>query len=121
MVRQRTFKDDFKPVPERWRDIALAKKTIQVWPEWSEITPLASAKRAASSRDELHTQAAETVEMIVPLADENAVGLERVRLVLTAWPYRRLEDITAVLAVSGGVRSLTQTSRGWTHGHSIPT
>jgi hypothetical protein len=36
--------------------------------------------------------------MSIPLADEHGVGLEGVRLHLTAWPYRKLEDLTAVLA-----------------------
>lgn len=39
--------------------------------------------------------------MIVPLADENGVGLEGVNLRLTAWPFRRLYDVTATLEVPG--------------------
>jgi hypothetical protein len=107
MVRQRTFKDDFRPVPERWRQIAQAKKTIQTWPEWS-TPPKAPPKNA--NRDDLNTAAAETIELTVPLADENGVGLEGVRLVIVAWPYRRLEDLTAVLQVPGG-RSFTAIAR----------
>ena len=99
MVRQRTFKDDFRPAPERWRQVARAKKTIQTWPEWSAPPP-PPAKKA--NRDDLNTTAAQTIELTVPLADEHGVGLEGVRLVITAWPYRKLEDITAVLQVPGG-------------------
>jgi hypothetical protein len=107
MVRQRTFKGDFRPVPERWQQIARAKKTIQTWPEWS-APPQPPAKR--TSRDDLNTAAAEPIELTVPLADEHGVGLEGVRLVIIAWPYRKLEDITAVLQVTGG-RSFTVVAR----------
>jgi hypothetical protein len=115
MVRKRTFKIDISPVPDRWRRIALMRKTIQVWPEWSEVTPLAAKKTGSTQdRDDLNTNAAETIELIVPLSDEHGVGLEGVRLSITAWPYRKLEDITALLEVPGG-RSFTNIARvdGW--------
>jgi hypothetical protein len=107
MIRKRTFKDDFRPVPERWRQIVHAKKTIQTWPEWSEVAPLPTGKQVATSRFELHTSAAETITMSIPLADEHGVGLEGVRLHLTAWPYRKLEDLTAVLEIQGGRSFIT--------------
>ncbi|MGY3341955.1 hypothetical protein ACVWZ4_004333 [Bradyrhizobium sp. USDA 4472] len=63
------------------------------------------------SKSELHTVAAETTEVIIPLADENGVGLEGVRLRLSAWAYRRQHDVTATLEVAGGRRSFVNISR----------
>lgn len=102
MVRKRTFKADASVVPERWRKIAERRKTILTWPEWSEPPVLPTGKKVETTRFDLHTAAAETIEMIVPLATAEGVGLEGVRLQLVAWPYRRLYDITGVLEVPGG-------------------
>lgn len=108
MARRRTFKRDLQPVPDRWREIARVKKTIQAWPDWS--WPPQQPRKKVGTSDDLNTSAAETIELTVPLADEHGVGLEGVRLVIAAWPYRKLEDITAVLQVPGG-RSFTVIAR----------
>ena len=102
MVRKRTFKADASAVPDAWRKIAEQPKTIATWPEWSEVEPLPTGRNVTTSRNELHTAAAETIEMIVLLADADGVGLQGVRLRLTAWPYRRMHDVTAVLEAPGG-------------------
>lgn len=101
MVRKRTFKTDASVVPDAWRIIASQPKTILTWPTWSEVEPLPTGKGVTTSRFELHTASAETIEMMVPLADEGGVGLEGVRLRMTAWPFRREYDLTALLEVPG--------------------
>ncbi len=102
MVRKRTFKADASVVPDRWRAIAEQRKTILTWPEWSDPPVLTAGKGVETGRFDVHTVAAETIEMVIPLADAHGVGLEGVRLQLTAWPYRRLYDMTAILEVPGG-------------------
>lgn len=49
------------------------------------------------SRSDLHSVAAETTEVVIPLGDVNGVGLEGVRLRVNAWAYRRLHEVTATL------------------------
>ena len=53
-------------------------------------------------RGELQTSAGQTIDVVIPLADDKGVGLEGVRLRLVAWPHRREYDITATLKVPGG-------------------
>jgi hypothetical protein len=108
MVRRRTFKADIGVVPPWWREIAEQRKTILTWPEWSNPPELPTGKTI--DRFDLRTIAAETIEMIVPLADADGVGLEGVRLQLTAWPYRKDHDVTALLEVPGG-RSFVSIAR----------
>lgn len=106
MVRKRTFQANAVVVPPSWRTIASQRKTIAVWPEWSD-PPELPQRHVGDDKDDLHTTAAETIEMIAPLADERAVGLEGVNLRITAWPFRRLYDVTATLEVPGGRNFVT--------------
>ncbi len=113
MVRKRTFKDNAAVVPSQWGIIAKQKKTVAIWPEWSAPPELPS-RHVGDDKDDLRTASAETIQMIVPLADEVGVGLEGVSLRITAWPFRRLYDITATLEVPGG-RNFVAIARldGW--------
>jgi hypothetical protein len=61
----------------------------------------------ALSRDELHTSAAETIEIVIPLADDSGVGIEGARLRIVAWPFRRHYDVTSTLEVTGGRSTVT--------------
>jgi hypothetical protein len=63
------------------------------------------------SKSDLHSVAAETTEVVIPLGDINGVGLEGVRLRLNAWAYRRLHEVTATLEVAGGRRSFVNIAR----------
>lgn len=101
MVRKRTFKADAVAIPEAWRVIAGQWKTIAVWPQWSEAPELPT-KFVGDGRDDVRTVAAETIEQLVPLADELGVGLEGVNLRIVAWPFRKNYDVTATLEVLGG-------------------
>src|SRR5665213_8778 len=105
MVRKRTFQDNAAVAPSHWRDIAKQRKSIAVWPDWSD-PPVLPARRVGDDRDDVHTVAGEGIELLVPLADEHGVGLEGVNLRLTAWPYRREYDITGTLEVPGGRSSI---------------
>ncbi|MCA1469800.1 hypothetical protein I6F09_18060 [Bradyrhizobium sp. IC3195] len=49
--------------------------------------------------------------MVIPLGDENGVGLEGVRLRLSAWAYRRQHEVTATLEITGGRRSFVNIAR----------
>jgi hypothetical protein len=89
-------------VPESWRHIAEAPKSILGWPSWSKVVPLPTGSRVKTRAGELHTAAAETTEALFQLADATGVGLEGVRLRLTAWAFRRMSDVTATLEVPGG-------------------
>jgi hypothetical protein len=113
MVRKRTFKDNAAVVPSSWRDIAAQRKTVEVWPQWTD-PPALPSRKIGDARDDLRTVAGETIELLVPLSDENGVGLEGVNLRITAWPYRPHHDITATLEISGG-RSYVTIARvdGW--------
>lgn len=101
MVRKRTFNDNAAVVPASWRDTAKRRKTVAAWAQWSD-PPILPSRRVGDDRDDLYTAAGETIELRVPLADENGVGLEGVYLQITAWPYRRNYDLTATLEVPGG-------------------
>jgi hypothetical protein len=87
-----------------WRLIAEQNKTFLGWPVWSEPTPV---KPKTPTRAELQTSAAETVHALVQLADAGGVGIEGVRLRLSAWAYRRLYEVTATLEVVGGRSHVT--------------
>lgn len=110
MVRKRSFKADLEVVPDEWRKIAEQRKKILTFTGWSEPAVTPPAMRATSRRDDIITAAAETIECVIPLADDNGVGLEGVRVRLTAWPYRRNHDVTATLEVHGG-RSFVSIAR----------
>jgi hypothetical protein len=84
-------------IPVQWGQIAAATKTLMVWPIWPELPPWPQTKRAGSIRGELNTKAAELLEAVVPLGDEHGIGLEGVRLRMTAWAFRRLDEVTATL------------------------
>lgn len=95
------------PVPDAWGRIAAQRKTFSTWPSWSEIASRPAPDKASTDRDRLRTSMAETTQLIVPLADEKGVGLEGVRLRITAWAYRREEDVTATLEVAGNRAGVT--------------
>jgi hypothetical protein len=88
-------------VPEAWRHIAEVKKMFLAWPSWSNVPPLPTGPRVVTRQGELHTAAAERTEAILQLADASGVGLEGVRLRLSAWAFRRMSDVTATLEVPG--------------------
>lgn len=90
-------------IPQSWRTLANQKKTYLGWPEWSYVPRLPTGARARSSGHKgLQTAAAEVTEAVVQLADEHGVGLEGVRLRITAWAFRRERDVTATLEIPGG-------------------
>ena len=101
MVRKRTFKANTVVVPAEWRTVATQRKRIIIWPQWTD-PPVLPSRRVGEDKDDVHTVAGETIELLVPLADEFGVGLEGVHLRVTAWPFRRNYDVTATLEVSGG-------------------
>lgn len=39
--------------------------------------------------------------MVIPLGDQNGIGIEGAQLRLGAWAYRRMHEVTATLEVSG--------------------
>lgn len=102
MVRKRSFKADVEVVPDEWRNVAELPKTIHACSGWSQPPSPPSPIRATSRRDDVVTVAAETIECVIPLADSHGIGLEGVRVRLTAWAYRRNYDVTATLEVPGG-------------------
>jgi hypothetical protein len=75
---------------------------MMVWPVWPEPPSFPRTKKGASIRGELNTKAAELLEAVVPLGDQHGIGLEGVRLRMTAWAFRRLDEVTATLEVEGG-------------------
>jgi hypothetical protein len=72
MVRKRTFKDNAVVVPVKWRDIATQRKTVAAWPDWTD-PPILPSRRVGDDRDDLHTVAGETIELLIPLADEHGI------------------------------------------------
>jgi hypothetical protein len=106
MIRRRPWKDNAAVVPDWWRDIASQRKTIATWPEWTDPPELPS-RFVGDDKNDVRTVFAETIELLVPLADEHGVGLEGVSLRITAWPYKREYDITATLEVPGGRNFIT--------------
>lgn len=106
MVRRRTFNDNAAVIPAAWREIATSRKTVAVWTDWTD-PPILPARRVGEDRNDVHTVSAETIELVVPLADELGVGLEGVALRITAWPFRREYDITATLEIPGGRAGIT--------------
>lgn len=105
MVRKRTFKDNAAVVPSEWREIAIQKKVVAVWPQWTD-PPVLPARRVGEDRNDVHTVAAETIELSVLLANEDGIGLEGVNLRIIAWPYKKHHDVTAILEVPGGRSSV---------------
>ncbi len=97
-------------VPVKWGQIAAATKTVMGWPVWPDPPPSLRTKKAASVRGELNTNAAELLQVVVLLGDEHGIGLEGVRLRMTAWAFRQLNEVTATLEVEGG-RSLVAIAR----------
>jgi hypothetical protein len=90
------------PVPEAWRLIAEQRKTLMTWPEWPEPLALPPSARVTARRGELHTAAAEIIEIVVQLGDASGIGLEGVRLRIGAWAYKHFREVTATLEVEGG-------------------
>jgi hypothetical protein len=88
-------------IPSGWRHTLQRKKTLIGWPDWPPVEELQTGRRASTNRNDLHTVAGETTEVIFLLADENGTGLEGVRLRLSAWAYHRRRDVTATLEVVG--------------------
>lgn len=101
-------------IPARWKAAAEQPKTLAAWPAWSEPGQLPTGAGVASSRGDLHTAAAEITETVIPLGDEDGIGLEGVRLRINAWAFKRMHEVTATLEVTGG-RSFVTISRldGW--------
>lgn len=97
-------------IPDAWRRVLMQRKSVIGWPEWPAVPSLRSGSKVKTSRDDVRTVAAETTEVLFPLADDNGIGLEGVRLRLNAWAYRRHQDVTATLEVVGG-RSFVAISR----------
>jgi hypothetical protein len=89
-------------VPDGWRTIVEQRKTLFGWPVWSDVQPLPTGVRVRTTRHDIHTASAEITRAVVQLADSKGVGLEAVRLRLTAWAFRRHQDVTATLEVEGG-------------------
>ena len=71
-------------IPTRWQELAATRKGLIGWPQWSQPASLEGNRRQPLNRDELHTAAAETTEVVVPLADEHGIGLEGVQLRMAA-------------------------------------
>lgn len=94
-------------VPTAWKAINDQPKTLLVWPTWPVVEPPPSGRRVKLERDALHTTAAETIDITIPLGDEHGVGLEGTRLRIIAWPFRRHTDVTATLEVVGGRSTVT--------------
>ncbi len=94
------------PIPDHWEGIAHGKKTFLGWPQWPSIPP-PPARKNPTSYGTVQTSAAEKLELVTPLADENEVGLEGVRLRLTVWAYKPLREVTATLEVEGGRNFIT--------------
>lgn len=88
-------------VPKEWGDIVRQPKGIIGWPIWSDPEPLSSGTKIPARRTELRSQAAEVTETLIPLSDSSGVGLEGVRLRISAWAYRRMHEVTSTLEVSG--------------------
>jgi hypothetical protein len=88
-VAGKTAKPKELVVERRWAEIAAAPKTPVLWPAWSDPEPPPPSTKPMS-RSDLHSVAAETTEVVIPLGDASGVGLEGVRLRLSAWAYRRL-------------------------------
>ena len=88
-------------VPKEWGEIVRLPKGILGWPAWTDPEPLSSGARTPARRTELRSQAAEITETLIPLSDASGIGLEGVRLRLTAWAYRRMHEVTATLEVAG--------------------
>jgi len=101
-------------IPGEWAAAAAQPKTLLSWPLWPEVEPLPTGRRVVTRRDELHTAAAETIEIVAALADAGGVGLEGVRLRIVAWAFRELREVTATLEVAGN-RSFVTIARvdGW--------
>jgi hypothetical protein len=94
-------------VPSEWQRIVEMPKTMFSWPTWSDPDPLPSGTRVVTRRGALHTAAGEAISVLIALADSGGVGLEGVRLRVTAWPFRREFDVTATLEVEGGRSFMT--------------
>jgi hypothetical protein len=88
-------------IPRWWVDVARMRKTLISWPAWSDPEPPASGK-TVRPRDELLSVAAETTEVVIPLGNEDGVGIQGVQLRLNAWAYRRMHEVTATLEITGG-------------------
>lgn len=89
-------------VLDLWRLIAEQPKTVLGWPQWSQVPRLQPGTKVTSSRLGLRSAAAETTEAVVQLADLYGIGLEGVRLRMTAWAFKPRHDVTATLEVPGG-------------------
>jgi hypothetical protein len=91
----------YEPVPQHWAEIALMAKELFGWSEWPVIQP-PRPRSPLAPPGTLNTNAAETANLVVPLARASGEGLEGVRLRITAWPFRRQQDVTATLELLGG-------------------
>ncbi len=96
-----------EPVPPAWRAIMEQRKTLFGWPTWSDTQSPRSGAQIRTARDDVHTAYAEMTVVVVQLADVNGIGLEAVRLRLTAWAFRPRHDVTATLEVAGGRSFMT--------------
>jgi hypothetical protein len=83
------------------------RKTLFGWPSWSDVQSPWSGAPIRTSRDDVYTAYAETTFAVVQLADVKGIGIEAVRLRLTAWAFRPHHDVTATLEVEGGRSFMT--------------
>lgn len=100
---------DAVPVPDLWHEIAMIDKELMTWPSWSDVQrPLPpSANRPIEEHGKIRTTAGENTRVVFPLARVGGPGIEGARLRLTAKPFRRNEEVTATLEVSGGRNGVT--------------
>jgi hypothetical protein len=96
-------------VLEFWREVATVEKELVTWPTWSDVQrpPPPSSNRPIEERGKIRTTAGESTRVVFPLARIGGLGLEGVRLRLTAKPFRRNDEVTATLEVSGGRNGVT--------------
>ncbi|NKN39327.1 hypothetical protein HFC70_23565 [Agrobacterium sp. a22-2] len=86
---------------EEWRHLIEQPKSIFAWPSWKtqKVVRENTAKAKAAERQPFYSVAAERIELLIQLMDENDISIEIVRIRLQAWTQRPMEDITATFEV----------------------
>lgn len=96
-------------LPRWWVEVAAMRKTLLTWPAWSEPEPPLPARAAKPDRPktDLTSVAAETTEVVIPLGNEQGIGIQGVQLRMNSWAYRRNHEVTATLEVGNGRSAVT--------------
>lgn len=96
-------------VPDHWRDVATVDKELMTWPNWSDVQlpPAPSTDRPIEEHGRIKTTAGDNTRVVFPLAQTGGLGLEGVRLRITAKPFNRNQEVTATLEVPGGRNGVT--------------